>query len=291
MHQFSAHQKSIVVSVVDALKPISGVQAIVLGGSYARGRARSDSDIDIGVFYSPGSAFSISELRAIASQLNDSPDPVVAGLGEWGRWVDGGAWLTIEGQRVDLLYRSIEKVTHTLEEANFGRFEIDFEQQPPFGFFGPTLLGELEIALPLHDPHSIVSSLKAKVSPMPDALAHAVVQSRLWSVEFGLAAFAPKFAAKADVYGMAGCLTRFANALVLALFALNRRYLVNDKTAIAEISEFAIVPPNFETRLVEILADIGASVEALNSRIGAMRDLFTEVRVLAGDLYTPTWRV
>jgi predicted nucleotidyltransferase len=290
MKQLTAHQRAIIDLVVGQLSSLANVAAVVLGGSHARGRARPDSDLDLGLYYRPDSAFSIDGIRQIAVALNDTSDPVVAGFGEWGRWVDGGAWLTVEGQRVDLLYRSLSKVEQTLEEALQGRFEVDFEQQPPFGFFGPTLLGEVAIAVPLHDPASIVAGLKTRVLPFPEALACSVVQNRLWSVEFGLTAFAPKFVASGSVYGVSGCLARFANALVLALFALNRTYLVNDKTALAEIDQFDLVPHDFGIRLVAILSAVGSSPEALNARVTAMRALFDDVRMLAGSLYTPPWR-
>lgn len=291
MQQLKPLQAAILKRVVAELKEVVGMEAIVLGGSHARRRARPDSDIDIGLYYRPGTAFSIEHVRRIALHLNDAPEPVVSGFGEWGRWMDGGAWLTIEGQRVDLLYRSLEKVEITLKDAVEGRFEIDFEQQPPFGFFGPTLLGEVAVAVPLHDPRSVLSDLKAKVSPMPEALAKAVVQSRLWSVEFGLSAFAPKFAANGDVHGVAGCLTRFAQALVLTLFALNRVYPINDKTTISEIEEFRIAPASFGLRLRAILSNIGSTPEALEASVDAIGALFEEVRASAGKLYAPAWRL
>jgi len=291
MLQLTSHQSAILNRVVEELKLLAGVDAVVLGGSHARGRARPDSDLDIGLYYSPNTPFSIARVREIAARLNDVPEPVVSDFGAWGRWVDGGAWLTIEGQRVDLLYRSLAKVEATLKDAREGRFEIDFEQQPPFGFFGPTVLGEVAIAVPMHDPRAILAQLKAEVSPMPDALARAVVQSRLWSVEFGLTAFAPKFAANGDVHGVAGCLTRFAHALVLTLFCLNGVYLINDKTALAEAANFSLAPERFADRLRAILSDIGSTPEALSAGLGKMQALFEDARSLAGALYTPTWRL
>ncbi len=291
MQQLTPVQATILKRVVDELKEVPGVEAIVLGGSHARGRARPDSDIDIGLYYLQETPFSIQQIRQITSRINDTPNPVVSGFGEWGRWMDGGAWLTIEGQRVDLLYRSLEKVETTFKDAVEGRFEIDFDQQPPFGFFGPTLLGEAAIAVPLHDPRSTLSALKARVSMMPDALAKAVVQSRLWSIEFGLTAFAPKFAANGDVHGVAGCLTRFAQAMVLSLFAMNRVYLVNDKTAISEIDQFKIAPARFGLRLRSVLSNIGSTPEALAESVDAIGALFEEVRASAGTMYTPVWRL
>jgi hypothetical protein len=32
---------------------------------------------------------------------------------EWGRIVNGGAWLTIDGTKVDLIYRDLNEVSHT----------------------------------------------------------------------------------------------------------------------------------------------------------------------------------
>jgi len=201
--------------------------------------------------------------------------------------VDGGGWLVVDQQKVDLLFRSLDKVEATLGDAEGGRFEMHFEQQPPFGFFGPTLLGEIAIAYPLLDPAQEIAKLKQRVTPMPQALAQAVVQSRLWSVEFGLNAFAPKYAAAGNVLALAGCLTRFAYALVLALFALNGVYLLNEKTALAEIDDFERAPKDFGARLNALLATIGAGPEALDA-IGA---LFEETKALAGGLYAPAWRL
>lgn len=291
MKQLTATQMAIIEKVVDSLQALKGVEAIVLGGSHARGRARPDSDIDIGLYYTRGSPFSIEQVRGVASHLNDLPDPVVSGFLEWGRWVDGGAWLTIEGQRVDLLYRSLETVEATLADAQAGRFEIDYEQQPPFGFFGPTLLGEVAIAQPLHDPRALLDALKAEVAPMPEALADAVIQNRLWSVEFGLLAFAGKFVANCDIHGVGGCLSRFAQALVLTVFALNRAYPLNDKTTLREIEELKFVAPsNFGHRVRLILANIGSTPEALETSVSSISTLFEEVRALAGDRYAPQWR-
>lgn len=291
MNQLTPSQIAILNRVVVELADVADVEAIVLGGSYARGRARPDSDIDVGLYYQENTPFDINQVRRIASRLNDTRDPVVSDFGAWGRWVDGGAWLTIEGQRVDLLYRSLDKVERTFKDALGGRFEIDFEQQPPFGFFGPTLLGETAIAVPLHDPFGRLPELKARVTPMPEALAGAVVQNRLWSVEFGLTAFAPKFVSNGDVYGVAGCLTRFAHALALALFALNRVYPVNDKTMISEIKEFDVAPANFGPRLGSILSNIGSTSDALACSVEAVGSLFEEVRDSAGDSYAPPWRL
>jgi predicted nucleotidyltransferase len=278
-------QRTILQDLVRALAAIDGVRAVALGGSRARGRARPDSDVDLGIYYSDASPFDVERIRALAEERNDLPRPVVTGFYEWGRWVNGGAWLTIRGERVDLLYRSLEHGERTLAEAEAGRYEIDWVQQPPFGFFGPTYLGELAIAVPLHDPERRLAALKKRATAYPEALRRSVVQDSLWSVEFGLRAFAPKFAAAGDAYGTVGCLARFAHRLVLALFALNRAHFLNEKTALAEIGGFAAAPNGFARRVQAVLASAGASPDALAASVSAFDELFRETAALCGDLY------
>jgi predicted nucleotidyltransferase len=291
VNSLSATQRQLLDSLVAELSVIDGVRTIVLGGSFARGRALPGSDVDLGVLYDENEPFKIDVLRNLAARLNDRPKPVVTELHEWGRWVNGGAWLTIRGQRVDVLYRSIQHFERVIADAEAGRYEIDYEQQPPFGFFGPTYLGEVSICQALFDPQGYLPRLKERIAVYPKALRLAVVRDCLWSVEFGLQAFAPKFALAGDVYGTAGCLARFANRLVLALFALNRVYFVNDKTAIAEIGEFKDAPSFFGDRLQSILSRPGSSPAELSSAVESMSRLTREVVALSDGLYEARYRV
>lgn len=96
---------------VNKLKSVQGLQAIVLGGSWASGTQRPDSDIDLGLYYAADNPLDIQHIKRIASELNDLPNPVITDLGSRGPWVNGGAWLTIQSQHADFLYRDINFVT------------------------------------------------------------------------------------------------------------------------------------------------------------------------------------
>jgi hypothetical protein len=51
-------------------------------------------------------------------------------VGETGMWrwlMNCGASLTVEGRRVEVIYRDLDAVEHWVGEASEGRFEIDFE--------------------------------------------------------------------------------------------------------------------------------------------------------------------
>jgi hypothetical protein len=285
----SPAQRDSQARLIAELAPLPGVLALALGGSHARGRASAASDVDLGVIYAERAPFSLDALRAICARHHDSGAPVVAGFYEWGAWVNGGAWLTIGGARFDLLYRSTEQLERALADAWAGRWQLDFAQQAPFGYFSGALLGELACCIPLHDPQGVLAELKARVASYPDALRAAVVQGALWQVEFGLRAFAPKLAERGEVVGAVGCMTRFAAYLVLALFALNRAWFVSDKTALAEIATFARTPDDFGARLAAVLAEPGASAGALAASFARIDALFRETCAIASELYAPRY--
>ncbi len=285
--QLSAKQREVVSSLVQRLGTIPGMKAVVLAGSYARGRAQSGSDIDLGLLYSEAAPFSVQSVQELAEAVNDTADPVVTNFYQWGPWVNGGAWLTIGGQRVDFLYRSLEHLQRVIAEAEAGRYEVHYLQQPPFGFFSGTYLGEIAICIPLFDPEAQFDLLKQRVTDYPEALRRAVVQDYLFMAEFTLTAFAPKFAVRSDAYGTAACLTRAVNELASALFALNRKYPINDKTALAEIAEFERAPPEFGPRVQRTLAHLGTSAEELFAAVECVAQLFREIVALSDGLYDP----
>jgi predicted nucleotidyltransferase len=287
--QLSPEQSELVSALAMRLGAVRGITAVVLGGSHARGRAQPGSDIDLGILYSEVAPFSIHSLRELAEDVNDTAGPVVTDFYEWGPWVNGGAWLTIGGQRVDFVYRYLHHLERVIVEAEAGGYELDYAQQPPFGFFSGTYLGEIAVCISLFDPEAQIDVLKRRVADYPEALRRAVVQDYLWAAEFGLAAFARKFAARTDVYGTAACLTRAVNHLVLGLFALNRRYLINDKTALAEVAEFERAPQEFGPRVQKTLANLGASQAELVAAVTSIAQLLRETVTLAEWLYRPCY--
>ena len=291
LDRLSAPQRELVSLLSTRLASISGVAAVVLGGSHARGRAQQGSDIDLGVLYSDADPFAIQSVRELAAAVNDTPDAVVTGFYEWGPWVNGGAWLTIGGQRVDFIYRSLEHLDRVIADANAGRYELHYLQQPPFGFFSATYLGEIDICIPLFDPNNAIAERKRKVATYPDALRQAVVQDFLFMAEFSLTAFAPKMASRADTYGTAACLTRAVNELVQALFALNRKYPINDKTALLETAEFQNAPRDFGSRVQASLAKLGTTSESLDAAREAISQLLHETINETAGLYQPRFKL
>jgi hypothetical protein len=100
------------------LAEIPGVVAVTLGGSRATGTAVEGSDWDFGLYYRGG-----IDPAGIALGW---PGRVFA-PGQWGRIVNGGAWLTVDGTKADLIYRDLDEVLRWTAAAGDGRFEIHRE--------------------------------------------------------------------------------------------------------------------------------------------------------------------
>jgi hypothetical protein len=276
-----------VTSLAQRLGAIRGVQAVALGGSHARGRARPESDIDLYLYYTAAAPFAIPSVRELAEAVNDTTGPVVTDFYGWGPWVNGGAWLSIGGQRVDFVYRNLEQLEQVIADAQAGRYVLDYAQQPPFGFFSVAYLGEAAAYLPLFDPDARLAGLKRRVADYPEALRRALVQNYLFAAELGLMALAPKFARRSGAYGTAACLARAVHELLLVHFALNRRYLMDDKTALAEVAEFERAPRDFGPRVQRMMAHLGESPTELAAAVEGIAQLFRETIALADGLYQP----
>ncbi len=128
----------VLCNAVDALAALDGVAAVVLGGSYARGTHHANSDLDLGVYYAESSPFSIEEIRSVATRLSSGPPPVVTNFYEWGPWVNGGAWIQTAVGKVDFLYKNLEHVERTIQEAWQGVHQHNYNQQTTFGLYNAT---------------------------------------------------------------------------------------------------------------------------------------------------------
>jgi Nucleotidyltransferase domain len=136
--------------LAERLQAIPGVVAVTLGGSRARGAELPDSDWDFGLYYrghlDPG------HIRAFGHP-GTVTDP-----GEWGRLMNGGAWWTLDGVKVDVLYRDLDVVESWAALAEQGRFEIDpllghLAGWPTYALAGELALGRQLTGPPLPRPH------------------------------------------------------------------------------------------------------------------------------------------
>lgn len=283
----TADKLEMLYAIVEALQSVPNVVAVVLGGSYASGFARPSSDIDIGIYYREASPFSMAEMRSVAERFCEVASvPIVTGTYEWGPWVNGGAWIQTSVGKVDFLYRNLNQVQRVVEEGRQGIWLHDYDQQPPYGFRSVVYSGETLICIPLYDPEAEIARLKEFVAQYPRPLKERIVQESLWGAEFSLH-FCRTFGDRADVYNTSGCMTRVAQFLVHALFALNEQYFVSDKYAPQLLEQFALRPPDFTHRLARALSNVGSTVAELRRSRELLRSLWLETVELTSGIYKP----
>jgi hypothetical protein len=127
----------VVEFIADRLAAIPGVVAVTLGGSRATNTAVEDSDWDFGLYYR-------GRLDPAHIEALGWPGRVFA-PGEWGKVINGGAWLTIGGTKVDLIYRDLDEVLHWTAAAEDGQFEIHRQIGYVAGIATYVLAGELAL--------------------------------------------------------------------------------------------------------------------------------------------------
>jgi predicted nucleotidyltransferase len=240
--------------VVDRLQSIEGIAAIALGGSRARGNHTQKSDVDLGIYYQPENLLDVNALNHLASELDDSHRPnLITPIGGWGKWINGGGWLKVEGVSVDFLYRDLVRVNRVIDDCKSGQITIDYQPGHPHGFVSSIYISEVAICLPLYDPHGVLEALKAKTKPYPTELKQITINTFAWEISFSLLV-AKKSIIRGDVAYAAGCCFRSVACMNQVLFALNQQYLLNEKGAVAIANSFAFCPQNYQQRVESAFA-------------------------------------
>jgi hypothetical protein len=196
----------------EQLMEIPGVVAVTLGGSRAGGVVHPDSDWDFRLYYRE--AIRADDVHALGCE------GTVVEPGAWGRLVNGGAWLTVEDQRVDLLYRDLDVVQHWLDEANAGRYEVDQVEGYLAGMATYVLAGELALA-------ELLAGELARPG-FPEALRQVAPGRWRRSARFSLA-IADTAAARHDVVSCAGLLAKAAIEAAQAALAERGEWALNEK--------------------------------------------------------------
>ena len=264
------------------LAEVPGVVGVVLGGSRARNAHTAESDTDLGLYYRrPLDVTALGELaREVAGPAARVTEP-----GEWGPWVDGGGWLTVDGSAVDWIYRDLDRVRQAWRDAEQGRYAFHVQAGHPLGVPDFAYAGELALGVVLADPTGEVAALRRSTRVYPPALSERLIAG-LWEADF-LAGIARKAVSRRDSAYVAGCLFRLVGVCVHALHGAAGRWLVNEKGAVAAAAALPGAPERFEQRVNAAFAQVDGDPLHLTAAIDTAADLVLDT-VDACAMMAPT---
>lgn len=246
------------------LVEVPGIVAVTLGGSRARGTHAPDSDTDLGLYYRP--PLDVAALQAVAGDSGTVTEP-----GEWGPWVDGGAWLTIDGAAVDWIYRDLDRVRRSVDDAEAGRYAFHAQTGHPLGVPDFAYAGELALGQILADPAGELTALRHRLRVFPPKLADRLIGG-LWEADF-LVRVARKAVIRQDVTFVSGCLFRIFGVCAHALHGAAGAWLTNEKGAIAAAAALPGAPDGFRARVEAVMAGLAPDPVRLNTALDAAADL------------------
>jgi hypothetical protein len=247
---------------------VPGVIGVVLGGSRARGTHIPDSDTDLGLYYR--APLDVDRLGRLAREVA-GPAAAVTAPGGWGPWVDGGGWLRVDGAAIDWIYRDLDRVGEVWAGAELGRYRFHQQTGHPLGFPDFAYAGELALSRVLADPSGELAELRVRMGNYPPRLAEALVAG-LSEADF-LVTVARKAVARGDSAFVAGCLFRAVGVCAHALHGAARRWLINEKGAVAAAAALPGAPQRFRQRVDEAFACVGGDPLRLSAALDACADL------------------
>jgi nucleotidyltransferase-like protein len=268
--------------IVATLADLPGVDAITLGGSRARGTAHEASDHDVGLYFSANRPLDTDHLLIVAKTLVDDPDTAaLTAVGGWGPWIVGGGWLSISGRKVDLLYRCVEDVAQVIEACRARRISMDYQPGHPHGFCSAIWMGEIALCRPLHDPRGTLAALKAATQPYPRELGAALIRRFQWEILFSIEN-AEIAVSREEQTHIAGCAYRALACIGQVLFALNQRYLINEKGALWEAAGLPLTIPDLALRSADAWELIGNNEP--KPALAILRAIETELKALTNGI-------
>ncbi|MYS88215.1 MULTISPECIES: nucleotidyltransferase domain-containing protein [Streptomyces] len=206
-------------TTADRLAALPTVEAVTLGGSRAQGTERPDSDWDLAIYYR--GAFDPEDLRAVGWEGE------VCEVGAWGGGVfNGGAWLTVDGRRVDVHYRDLDVVEHEVAEAERGRFRVEPLMFHLAGI--PTYLLAAELAI-----NKVLRGELPRPAAYPPALRETAPAHWHGTATATLAYAKAGHAPKGAVTQVAGAIALAATQTAHAVLAARGEWVTNEKDLVA----------------------------------------------------------
>lgn len=170
--------------------------------------------MDLGVYHRP--PLDVAALGELA-RSPAGPGAQVTAPGASGPWVDGGAWLQIDGTAVDWIYRDADRVHAACGDTRRGHHAWHAQVGHPPGSLDVAYAGEAALGVVRADPTGEFAAPHRGTRLYPALLARSLV-ARLDEASFTLA-IARKVVGRTDTAYVAGCLFRVVGLCAHALHA------------------------------------------------------------------------
>ena len=207
-------------------------------------------------------------MRSIAERWCGQPIEVTE-PGEWGPWVDGGAWLIVDDIHVDWLYRDPIASTQSGKTAAPDRVKAHHQVGHPFGFVDAAYAGEVALGQILVDPDRQLTLLQKAAAVYPPALRDAIA-AWLWEADFDID-IATKPVDRTDTTYIAGCLFRAVVVCAHVLCADAGSWVVNEKGVVAVAASMPNAPRDFGARAHGLLGSLGTTADSLQRAVADAR--------------------
>lgn len=212
-----------VAHVARSLAVSAGAQAVVLAGSRAAPDADAASDGDLTVYYR--GSFDLAPLGAFGE---------VHAPGSWGRLMNGGAWLAVDGLAVDVMLRDLAVVEHWTAEAGRGSYELDATLGYFAGLPAYVLMAELASG-------RVLGGELPAVAGMPPALIERAPPRWRFARDFNLE-YARMHAARGNAVGAIGHAARAVLEEAHARPCARGHWVLNEKRMVSAAGLGAAAP-------------------------------------------------
>ena len=259
-----------------------GDYAIALGGSYAKGTADHEADVDLYLF--AHAVLPKQERTRIASAFSSEMEGIVS----WGDnrpFRDAGTDFRFHGHNVECWLRNIGHIEQRIAECREGVVRREFVTWTTTGFYSHCCLSDLTVMVPLDDPLDIIARWKSQVATYPPKLRQAIVNQHLAAAEFWPENFHYLSAIeRQDVIYATGIVQQVVHNLVQVLFALNEVYFPGDKQLDVALAHLPRQPTKLCERIRTLLwPGTPATVQVLSEQRASLRSLLADVRDMAAE--------
>ncbi len=250
---------------VDILTGFDQVLAVGLTGSHANKKVDRYSDLDLAVFVR-------DEIPSAERRKRRYESCGVEGFPyfdkDWEVCTDDG--LTIDGTRCEIIWMAMPVITSFLEDLD-RNFDAD-----------EFLPGGLLSTAPLLDPDGVIPAIKSLVPVYSEERAVYRIKKHLDHAHFSIYVldWFSKAAFRDDHFSFFIHLREVVEDLVTCCFALNRRWLSDEKRVLDILGTFEMVPENVGGRLASIIMHTGGNA-ALDQSLENLKGLFRELAFIA----------